>query len=134
MNKNLYRIVFNKARGMLMVVAEISRSCRAVACPASGPSCVKRQCITRLSAISFGLLLALGAVQPAAANIVADHSAPGKQQPTILNTANGTPQVNIQTPSKAGVSRNVYSQFDVNSKGAILNNSRKNVATQQGGR
>ncbi|WP_276643595.1 hemagglutinin repeat-containing protein [Siccibacter turicensis] len=133
MNKNLYRIVFNKARGMLMVVAEISRSCRAVACPASGPSCVKRQCITRLSAISFGLLLALGAVQPAAANIVADHSAPGKQQPTILNTANGTPQVNIQTPSKAGVSRNVYSQFDVNSKGAILNNSRKNVATQQGG-
>ena len=133
MNKNLYRIVFNKARGMLMVVAEISRSCHAVACPASGPSCVQRQCVTRLSAVSFGLLLALGAVQPAAANIVADRNAPGNQKPTILNSANGTPQVNIQTPSKAGVSRNVYSQFDVNSKGAILNNSRKNVATQQGG-
>ena len=26
MNKNLYRIVFNKARGMLMVVADIARS------------------------------------------------------------------------------------------------------------
>jgi filamentous hemagglutinin len=29
MNKNLYRIVFNKARGMLMVVADIARSGRA---------------------------------------------------------------------------------------------------------
>lgn len=133
MNKNLYRIVFNKARGMLVVVAEITRSCRAVACPSSGAASVQRQCITRMSTLTFGLLMALGAVQPAAANIVADKSAPGGQQPTIINSANGTTQVNIQTPSQGGVSRNVYSKFDVDNKGAILNNSRSNVSTQIGG-
>ena len=133
MNKNLYRIVFNKARGMLVVVAEITRSCRAVACPASGTASVQRQCITRLNTLAFGLLLALGAVQPATANVVADKSAPGSQQPTIISSANGTPQVNIQTPSQGGVSRNVYSQFDVNNKGVILNNSRTHASTQIGG-
>ena len=43
------------------------------------------------------------------------------------------PQINIQTPSAAGVSRNTYSQFDVQSNGAILNNSRTNTSTQLGG-
>ena len=43
------------------------------------------------------------------------------------------PLVNIQTPSAAGVSRNTYRQFDVKSKGAILNNSNKNTQTQLGG-
>lgn len=71
---------------------------------------------------------------PAAnAQIVADPSAPGSQQPTIINTANGLPQVNIQAPSAAGVSRNTYSQFDVQQQGAILNNSRTDTQTQLGG-
>ncbi len=43
------------------------------------------------------------------------------------------PLVNIQTPSAAGVSRNTYEQFDVQTQGVILNNSRTNVATQLGG-
>lgn len=51
----------------------------------------------------------------------------------MISSANGTPQVNIQTPSKAGVSRNNYTQFDVSQKGAILNNSHKNTQTQLGG-
>ncbi|EGM2645168.1 filamentous hemagglutinin N-terminal domain-containing protein [Salmonella enterica] len=73
-------------------------------------------------------------VQPAyAAGIVADHSAPGHQQPTITQTASGIPQVNIQTPSAGGVSHNTYSQFDVSNQGVILNNSHNNVQTQLGG-
>ncbi|EIS68645.1 putative adhesin domain protein, partial [Yersinia pestis PY-64] len=36
MNKNLYRIVFNQARGMLMVVADIAASGRAASSPSSG--------------------------------------------------------------------------------------------------
>ena len=63
----------------------------------------------------------------------ADKSAPGNQQPTVLQTANGLPQVNIQTPSAGGVSRNQYSQFDVAEKGAVLNNARKAVQTQTAG-
>nr|WP_077495297.1 hypothetical protein [Rodentibacter ratti] len=45
----------------------------------------------------------------------------------------GLPQVNIQTPNAQGLSHNKYSKFDVDTKGAVLNNSRTNVQTQQGG-
>ncbi|MFE8147730.1 hemagglutinin repeat-containing protein [Brenneria goodwinii] len=133
MNKNLYRIVFNKARGMLMVVADIARSGRAGSSPSSGIGHTHGRLIGKVSAIGFGLWLAMGVVQPVQANIVADRGAPKNQQPTILNSANGTPQVNIQTPSAGGVSRNSFSQFDVDRKGAILNNSRQNAQTQLGG-
>ncbi|WP_233527649.1 hemagglutinin repeat-containing protein [Serratia sp. PAMC26656] len=133
MNKNLYRIVFNKARGMLMVVADIARSGRAGSARSPGLGHTLSQCIGKMSAVSFSLLLALGAIQPVQAAIVADGNAPGGQQPTIVNSANGTPQVNIQTPSAGGVSRNTYSQFDVDKQGAILNNSHKMTQTQQGG-
>ena len=65
--------------------------------------------------------------------IVADGGAPANQQPTVLTVGNDVPLVNIQTPSAAGVSRNTYSQFDVNGNGAILNNSRTDAQTQLGG-
>ncbi|WP_256137933.1 hemagglutinin repeat-containing protein [Serratia quinivorans] len=133
MNKNLYRIVFNKARGMLMVVADIARSGRAGSARSPGLGHTLSQCIGKISAVSFSLLIALGAIQPVQAAIIADGNAPGGQQPTIVNSANGTPQVNIQTPSAGGVSRNTYSQFDVDKQGAILNNSHKMTQTQQGG-
>lgn len=132
MNKRLYRIVFNKARGMLMVVSELARGCSGRA-PSSGIRHNHSQIICRLGAISLSLWLASGALTVQAAGIVADKSAPNKQQPTIISTANGTPQVNIQTPSAGGVSRNTYSQFDVGQNGVILNNSHKNTATQLGG-
>jgi filamentous hemagglutinin len=67
------------------------------------------------------------------AQVIADRTAPGNQQPTVLSTASGVTQVNIMTPSAAGVSRNTYSQFDVTAKGVILNNSRTDTNTQIGG-
>lgn len=132
MNKRLYRIVFNKARGMLMVVSELARGCSGSA-PSSGLQHNHQRLICRVGAISLSLWLASGAITVQAAGIVADASAPNKQQPTIISTANGTPQVNIQTPSAGGVSRNTFSQFDVDQNGVILNNSHKNAATQLGG-
>ncbi|WP_261372450.1 hemagglutinin repeat-containing protein [Yersinia aldovae] len=134
MNKNLYRIVFNKARGLLMVVADIAASGRAASSPSSGIGHTQHRRISALSPLSFSLLLALGCVSLSAqATIVADASAPGNQQPTIINSANGTPQVNIQTPGSGGVSRNVYSQFDVDNRGVILNNGQSVNQTQLGG-
>lgn len=79
-----------------------------------------------------GLLMAM-AGSSVQAQIVSDHSAPPNQQPMVQNAANGVPLVNIQTPSAAGVSRNTYSQFDVQRPGVILNNSSGNVQTQLGG-
>jgi filamentous hemagglutinin len=71
--------------------------------------------------------------QLATADIIADANAPLSQQPTILNTASGATQVNIQTPTQAGVSMNQYSQFDTQTNGTVLNNSRVNAQTQSAG-
>lgn len=96
-----------------------------------------------LRPVSFALWLALGWVgvvqplsaqqSPNAGRIIADPNAPADQRPTVVGSANGTPQVNISTPSAAGVSRNQYQQFDVGAQGAILNNSRVDTQTQIGG-
>jgi len=135
MNANCYRIIFNKKRGQLMVVAETATG--------DGKSAgTTRACGTGLAAyiatlrpLAFSLLAALGLVLtvPTQAQVVAYKAAPGTQQPTILTAGNGVPLINIQTPSAAGVSRNLYSQFDVQTDGVILNNARNNAQTQLGG-
>lgn len=139
MNKNRHRIVFNEHRGQFMAVSEVDVSQGGAtgvsvlhATPASGRR------VTAVGAITFTCMCMMGAVMwlmpaPAKAQVVAYRNAPGTQQPTILQTSNRVPQVNIQTPSAAGVSRNLYSQFDVNRQGMILNNSRTNAQTQLGG-
>ncbi len=136
MNKNLYRVIFNKARGLLMVVAENGRG-HGKGPAVSGEGHTLSQLIGQLTPLAFFTLGALGMValmpQAQAAGIVADGGAPSGQQPMIGQTANGTPQVNVQAPSAAGVSHNTYSQFDVDKKGVILNNSHRNTQTQQGG-
>ncbi|MCA3182177.1 MULTISPECIES: hemagglutinin repeat-containing protein [unclassified Cupriavidus] len=86
--------------------------------------------VFQLRPLALAVLLALPSAN---AQIVADSGAPRTQQPTVLSAPNGTPLVNIQTPSAAGVSRNTYGQFDVGGNGAILNNSRANAQTQLGG-
>nr|CAR67544.1 similar to hemagglutinin/hemolysin-related proteins. putativ transmembrane protein [Photorhabdus asymbiotica subsp. asymbiotica ATCC 43949] len=132
MNKQLYRLIFNRSRNRLMVVAEIARAGQGSTARRRGRPSAQRLC--RLTAFQFGLLLALGGISlTAQAAIVADGQAPGQQQPTIIPSANGTPQVNIQTPSAAGVSHNTYRQFDVDKRGVILNNSAKATETQLGG-
>ncbi|WP_387696299.1 ESPR domain-containing protein, partial [Photorhabdus sp. RM157S] len=72
MNKQLYRIIFNQARQMWMVVAEIARAGRGqTAHRARRPSSPRCRC--RLTVLRFNLLLALGGISlTAQANIVAD--------------------------------------------------------------
>uniref|UniRef100_UPI003A8D7A1B two-partner secretion domain-containing protein n=2 Tax=Salmonella enterica TaxID=28901 RepID=UPI003A8D7A1B len=138
MNKLFYRLIFNAARQMVMVVSEITRSHRA------GPASASENRVGKttnhrihwsISPVVTSLWLTLGMVtfSVSASDIRADGNAPGHQQPTIVNTQNGLPQVNIQAPNHDGVSRNQYSQFDVDNKGAILNNSSTHVNTQLGG-
>ncbi|KQW55919.1 hypothetical protein ASC92_17830 [Variovorax sp. Root411] len=82
----------------------------------------------------IGVALAgmLGAT-PVHAQIVGAPNVPGNLRPTVLVAPNGVPYINVQTPSAAGVSRNVYNQFNIGTNGAILNNSRVNVQSQLGG-
>jgi len=72
-------------------------------------------------------------VANAKAQVVADSHAPVSQQPEVTAAANGTPLVTIQTPSAAGISRNSYQQFDIDTSSVILNNARTNTQTQLGG-
>ena len=58
------------------------------------------------------------------AQIISDRGAPANQQAVILKTSAGAPLINIQTPNAQGLSHNRYTQFDVDTKGAVLNNSR----------
>ncbi|UWE17455.1 ESPR-type extended signal peptide-containing protein [Herbaspirillum huttiense] len=138
MNKLCYRVIFNKTRGLLMAVSELGRS-HGAAPGADGmtTSAVPPLNAARLQPLAFAVLVLAGAqllTLPAAqAQIVADPSAPRSQQAVVVTTANGLPQVNITTPSAAGVSRNTYSQFDVNKPGAILNNARNDVQSKLGG-
>ncbi|QCT20226.1 filamentous hemagglutinin N-terminal domain-containing protein [Jejubacter calystegiae] len=132
MNKLCYRIVFNRARRMLVVVSELARAhggaCGGGSGRRGGSLCA------RITPLSFALWLASGLVGGAqAAGIVADKGAAGHQQPTVVNAANGLPQVNIQTPNDKGLSHNKFSQFDVDKRGAILNNSSVNTKTQLAG-
>ncbi|MBV8623621.1 MAG: filamentous hemagglutinin N-terminal domain-containing protein, partial [Herbaspirillum sp.] len=138
MNKRCYRLIFNKTRGLLMAVCELARSRGGAAGRGLAlTSSAAHLPLARLHPLAFAVLLLTGAelllIPTSQAQIVADPSAPRAQQPVVLNTANGLPQVNITTPSAAGVSRNTYTQFDVNKPGAILNNARSDVQTQLGG-
>ena len=125
MNKHLHRIIFNPARGMRMVVQETAVSVGQGASRGT-PRVVRGSAAT---VVLLGVLV--GGV--AHAQIVGAPNVPGNLRPTVLVAPNGVPLVNIQAPSAAGVSRNVYSQFDVMGNGAILNNSRVNAQTQLGG-
>ncbi|MDK2102814.1 hemagglutinin repeat-containing protein [Acinetobacter baumannii] len=147
MNKNRYRIIFSHARGIFIAVAEIVKSKTKQAGQSQGQvgtdstiDSVLPIHYKKLNPLNFAVIGCLGALvislpmsSVAETQIIADKGAPTSQQPTILNSANGTTQVNIQTPSAGGVSRNTYTQFDVGQEGAILNNSRNNTQTQLGG-
>lgn len=147
MNRLQYRIVFNKQRGQLMAVAETALSHskggtsgesdaparRALGTAETAPAASRGPPSLLALAAAFAMGAAITLTPDALAQVKADPNAPKGQQPTVVNSANGTVQVNIQTPSAAGVSRNSYSQFDVDKRGVILNNARTDVSTQLGG-
>ncbi|TPT74306.1 filamentous hemagglutinin N-terminal domain-containing protein [Acinetobacter baumannii] len=142
MNKNLYRIIFNKARNMFMVVAENVRSQSKAAgqstsseIVSSGQSPGQEKSFHQLwhvkaLVISISLLVPFA---PVYAAIVADSAANAANRAVIgagKNSAGTTvPVVNIQTP-KNGISHNIYKQFDVLAEGAVLNNSRQGATTK----
>lgn len=65
--------------------------------------------------------------------LVADANADGKYKPIIDHAANGADLVQIAEVNANGVSRNLYTDFNIKSSGLILNNATKYVKTELGG-
>ncbi|WP_322064082.1 hemagglutinin repeat-containing protein [Burkholderia ubonensis] len=134
MNKNQYRLVFSRVRGMLIAVEETVSSSgkagrgEAVRKVAGALQGVMPRVVLRRVTIAS---LAMAGVVPmwAGAQVVGA----GPHAPAVVQTQSGLPQVNINKPSSAGVSLNTYSQFDVQKPGVILNNSSVITNTQQAG-
>ncbi|WP_254212498.1 hemagglutinin repeat-containing protein [Burkholderia multivorans] len=134
MNKNHYRLVFSRVHGMLVAVEETASSAGKASAGETRRTLdrsgvhVVTQFALRFAA--FAALIAAGAMPMwVHAQIVGA----GPNAPSVIQTPNGLPQVNINKPGGAGVSLNTYNQFDVSHAGAILNNSPTIVTTQQAG-
>ena len=144
MNKHRYRVLFSKTLQRFIVTSELAKTTTAGNTEKGDLKCGQSSaCFSfypSLQSLTFAVFCALGfisLISPSAyaetLMIQADSTAVANQRPVVLQTANGLPQVNIQTPNDQGLSHNRYSHFDVDTQGAILNNSRKNTQTQQGG-
>ncbi|CAB3751839.1 hemagglutinin repeat-containing protein [Paraburkholderia humisilvae] len=137
MNKNNYRLAYSRLREMLVAVAETatasSNESSHIRIPTVGAA-THRAVAPALRPIAFAILVMLGGVPSWSRAQTPETIVPaGPNGPTVIQTQNGLPQVNIHRPSSAGVSMNTYGQFDVPQRGAILNNSPTVVRTQQAG-
>lgn len=137
MNKNRYRIIYNKARQMFMAVAENAKSqtktsgqsTSSVATHTSEESFHQLWHVKALVA-SMSLWMPLSTVY---AGMMADTGANAANRPVIGvgqdAQKQNVPVINIQTPNASGVSHNIYKEFDVPTQGAVLNNSRTGAAS-----
>ena len=144
MNKRFYRIVFNRIRGLFVVVSDIAQSHHVVVSKGQqgkrihvnnnsidNPRSYLLKPLVFLSYVALGLVSMTGVSY--ANNIVVDQSANQAQRPTIQGLPNGVTQIDITAPNNDGVSHNKYTQFDVSKNGVILNNSSNGSKTQLAG-
>ncbi|PKF31651.1 DUF637 domain-containing protein [Acinetobacter proteolyticus] len=137
MNKQFYRTKFNAKLGTYVAVSELAKSHQGDTSPRIKAS-IHNDDVTGSGIAATGqrtlkqLVLALSclmAISPIYANIVVNNNAAAAHKATVLKEGNSA-NVWITAPSASGVSRNSYTQFDVNQNGVILNNSR-GAATSQ---
>lgn len=133
MNKNLYRIIFSKARNMFIAVGENSKSQTkaagesakiAISPRTHASTALHQHWVVKSLVASMSIWLS---VAPVYAQIQADPVANTANRPVVgvgkNSQGQNVPVVNIQTPVN-GVSHNIYKQMDVLSNGVVLNNSR----------
>ena len=140
MNKQCFRVIFSQTLQQLIVVSELAKSAgKAHSDNMHSLNVCTMPRFASLTPLAFRLFLALNFITFSSFSVAdtliikADPNAPKNQQPIVLQTANGVPQINIQTPNNKGLSHNKYQDFNVANQGAVLNNSHKATTTQQAG-
>nr|WP_247688820.1 hemagglutinin repeat-containing protein [Ralstonia pseudosolanacearum] len=111
---------------MLVAVEESARS------TGRGRGAGSRASRRRASALTLTAAAALAAPGLNAQSLTPDRSVPGPH-PVVGVAANGTPVININAPSAAGVSSNAFTHYNVGQAGVVLNNSGQNSQTQIAG-
>ncbi|MFL9881514.1 hemagglutinin repeat-containing protein [Paraburkholderia agricolaris] len=138
MNKNIYRVIFNAARGLWAAVQETAtgtgkgRSSGATRRTPSMHARVGFVDMLSMRHVAFAALCVLG-MQPLWVDAQVVAAPASGSRPAVGVTANGLPMVQIATPNAAGVSNNAYTTYNVGQSGLILNNSASSVQTQLGG-
>jgi len=82
-----------------------------------------RRAVAAVSAAGILLSSIIGPLSPAYGQVITDPKAPIQFRPGITSSGNGTPTVNIVKPSKGGVSHNQFREYNIDTRGLILNNS-----------
>ena len=143
MNKQCYRLVFNKVRAMLVAVAET------VYCAGGGELrnrvihsdvfrsgefpqrvVVSSAWSIRLAVRMLCMLSALTLSKQTLAAVIADSTA--AQTPIVTTTAGGQSLINITAPNQQGLSDNRFTELNID-KGAFFNNSTVSYAKPGGG-
>src|SRR6218665_951825 len=128
MNKHCFRLIFSKSLGILIPVAETTRSQRKPG-QVSGASPSSAAPLFSLKHLAASLLLA-GLSSWAFAELIVDPSA---GETNVIAAPNGVPVIEIANPNGSGLSHNRFSEFDVQNPGLIFNNSQTNGVSQLGG-
>ena len=90
--------------------------------------------VSSIVALSIFWSSVAGPLAPAYAQAIVDPKAPIKFRPGITASDNGTPTVNIVRPGQGGVSHNKFRQYNIDTRGLILNNSGLGGASVIGGK
>jgi filamentous hemagglutinin len=99
---------------------------RARDCSAENPVAQRPSSLRPLCAAIIGMMPILSGAQ-----ITPDANA--ERRPSMNQTANGTPLVNIVDPNARGISHNKFQQFNVGPNGVVFNNSMKDGISAIGG-
>ncbi len=88
-----------------------------------GQSGVSRRVLSAVLSAALVLNGPFGVLVSARAQVVSDPRAPIQFQPRVGAAANGVPVIDVTKPSFGGLSHNKYEQYNVDTRGVILNNS-----------
>ncbi|MCZ7892655.1 hemagglutinin repeat-containing protein [Agrobacterium salinitolerans] len=89
----------------------------------SRPGKLIKKATALMTSVSLVLTTIASSFAPASAQVITDPTAPIEFRPNVASSGNGTPTLNIVKPSSGGVSHNKLREYNIDTRGLILNNS-----------